>query len=62
MTNKEFRKWRRSLEITQQAVADYVGCSKSTICRWERDEFNLLPEFYQLVMKYVTENSGSERT
>lgn len=56
MTGKEFRKWRRTLEITQQMVAKYVGCSSSTICRWEKDEFDILPEYYELVIKYVKEN------
>lgn len=56
MTGKEFRKWRRTLEITQDAVAKYVGCSSSTICRWEKDEFDILPEYYELVIKYVKEN------
>lgn len=55
MTGKEFRKWRRSLEITQQTVAIYVGCSKSTICKWEKEEFNLIPGYYDLVIKYVNE-------
>ena len=36
MTGKEFRRWRRSLEISQQVVADYAECNKSTICRWEK--------------------------
>ena len=38
MTGKEFRRWRRSLEISQQVVADHAECNKSTICRWEKEQ------------------------
>ena len=44
MTGKEFRRWRRSLEISQQVVADYAECNKSTICRWEKEQIKIYPD------------------
>ena len=48
MTGKEFRKWRRSLEISQQVVADYAECNKSTICRWEKEQIKIYPDLYSV--------------
>lgn len=53
MTGKEFRKWRRSKEISQQVVADYARCNKSTICRWEKDSINVVPELYDKIMEFM---------
>lgn len=53
MTGIEFRKWRREREISQQEVAEFVKCNKSTICRWEKGNMNLLPELYEKVMEFV---------
>lgn len=58
MTGSEFRKWRRSLEITQQEVADYVGCDKSSICRWESGEIDFVFSRYEKVMKFYEERSS----
>ncbi|GLB28629.1 hypothetical protein LAD12857_05520 [Lacrimispora amygdalina] len=58
MTGKEFRKWRRDLEISQQTVADHARCDKSTICRWEKESFNLLPELYERVLDFVSCNEN----
>ena len=56
MTGKEFRKWRRSLEISQQVVADYAECNKSTICRWEKEEMNIVSNLYEKIMEFYKEN------
>ena len=56
MTGKEFRKWRRYKEISQQVVADYVGCNKSTICRWEKEQINLYQDLYNKVMEFYETN------
>ena len=56
MTGKEFRKWRRYKEISQQVVAYYVGCNKSTICRWEKEQINLYPDLYNKVMEFYETN------
>ena len=59
MTGKEFRKWRRSLEISQQVVASFVKCNKSTICRWEKEQMNLYPDLYQKVMDFYETNQNA---
>lgn len=56
MTGREFRKWRRSLEITQQEVADAIGCNKSTICRWEKEQLNLADSLYEKILYYYNSN------
>ena len=53
MSGREFRKWRREREISQQEVAEFVKCNKSTICRWEKGNMNLLPELYEKVMEFA---------
>ena len=52
MDGAEFRKWRRSLEVTQQMVADYCGCHKSTICRFEKGQIELLPHLTEKLMEF----------
>ena len=52
MTGSEFRKWRRSQEITQQEIATKVGCNKSTICRWERNQLIIANEVYEKILKF----------
>ncbi len=56
MTDREFRKWRRSLEITQQEVADAIGCNKSTICRWEKEQLILADSLYEKILYYYNSN------
>mgnify|MGYP001129863024 CR=1 FL=1 len=56
MTGREFRKWRRSLEITQQEVADAIGCNKSTICRWEKEQLILADSLYEKILYYYNSN------
>lgn len=57
MTGLEFRKWRRSQEITQQEIANMVGCNKSTICRWEKNQLMLADSLYTQILKIYTDNS-----
>lgn len=59
MTGKEFRKWRRSLEISQQVVADYAECNKSTICRWEKEQIKIYPDLYSKVMDFYNNHKQS---
>jgi DNA-binding XRE family transcriptional regulator len=59
MTGKEFRRWRRSLEISQQVVADYAECNKSTICRWEKEQIKIYPDLYQKVMDFYENHKQS---
>lgn len=56
ISGSEFRKWRRSLEISQELVAYYVGCNRSTICRWEKGELNIISDLYEKIMKFYKEN------
>ena len=53
MKGKKFRKWRRSKEISQQKVADYCGCHKSTICRFEKGQINLLPNLMEKLFEFM---------
>lgn len=57
---KQFRKWRRSLEISQQEVADNIKCHKSTICRWEKGDIKLADNLYKKLLEYV--NKVNEKT
>lgn len=61
MTGIDFRKWRRSQEITQQEVADYVGCNKSTICRWEKETIDLVEELYVKVNEFYVTRKQTEQ-
>ena len=58
MTNTEFRKWRRSHEITQQEIGKAIGVSKSCICRWEKGNLQIAQEVYVLLMEYVQNFNG----
>lgn len=58
MTGKEFRKWRRNLEISQQEVAKIIGCTTSAICRWEKEEFDFLPSMQEKINKFYEERNG----
>ena len=60
MTGSEFRKWRRSKEITQQEIATKVGCNKSTICRWEKNQLILANELYEKILKIYSVNSDQK--
>ena len=56
MTGSEFRRWRRNQEISQQVVAEFAKCNKSTICRWEQEKIKLLPDLYVKVMEFYQSN------
>lgn len=56
MTGKEFRKWRRNLEITQQEVADYCNINISSISRWEHELININNSIYKLIMEFAESN------
>lgn len=53
MNGSDFRKWRREREITQQEVADYVGCVKSTICRWEKQQYELSETYAVTIVTFM---------
>jgi transcriptional regulator with XRE-family HTH domain len=55
LTGKEFRKWRRNADITQQQVADVILVDKSTISRWEHDLINISDTLYNKLNKFMIE-------
>ncbi len=56
MTGKEFRKWRRNEDITQNLVAEYCDINISTISRWEHELIQLNEYIYLRVMEFVAQN------
>jgi transcriptional regulator with XRE-family HTH domain len=59
VTGSEFRKWRRYKEISQQVVADYAECNRSTICRWEKGELNIVPELLGKILLFYENQQGN---
>lgn len=57
MKGNEFRKWRRSQDITQEQVAKNIVTDKSTISRWEHDLINISDTLYNKLMDFVKEKS-----
>ena len=53
MSGKEFRKWRRSQDITQEQVAKSIVADKSTISRWEHDYINISDSLYNKLMDFA---------
>lgn len=53
MAGIEFRKWRRTNEISQQVVADKCDCNVSTICRWERGEISIGLYIYEKIENFM---------
>ena len=53
MTGKEFRKWRREREISQEEVGTFCMVDKSTICRWEKDLIKIHKNIYRKIMEFV---------
>ena len=56
MTGKEFRKWRRNEDITQQEVADSIGADKSTISRWEHELISISNTLYNKILQFKKSN------
>ena len=53
VTGKEFRKWRRNEEITQQEVADYCNINSCSISRWEHGIIDLSDTIYTRVIQLI---------
>jgi transcriptional regulator with XRE-family HTH domain len=53
MTGKEFRRWRRNEDITQDKVADMCGIDKSTVSRWENELIVISDKHYDNVMNFI---------
>ena len=57
ITGSEFRKWRRNLDITQEEVAESIGCTVSAISRWESGEIDFRQSLYDKVIKFYEERN-----
>ena len=55
MSGKEFRKWRRNADITQEQVADVIVADKSTISRWEHELISISDTLYGKLMNFMEE-------
>lgn len=55
MSGKEFRKWRRNNDITQEQVANVIVADKSTISRWEHDLINISDTLYNKLNQFMIE-------
>ena len=46
MTGKDISQMAKKFKVSQQVVADYAECNKSTICRWEKEQIKIYPDLY----------------
>lgn len=56
MSGKEFRKWRRVNEYTQQQIADFCNIDKSTISKWENEVIIISDKIYNNINDFITAN------
>lgn len=47
MIGKIIREKREEKGITQQELADLIGCSKQTVWRWEKNKSGISPNYYK---------------
>lgn len=55
MSGKEFRRWRRNADITQEQVAEIIVVNKSTISRWEHELISISDTLYNKLNKFMVE-------
>jgi transcriptional regulator with XRE-family HTH domain len=55
LSGKEFRKWRRNADITQEQVASVIVVDKSTISRWEHELISISDTLYNKLNKFMIE-------
>ena len=55
MSGKEFRRWRRNADITQEQVAEIIVVNKSTISRWEHELISISNTLYNKLNKFMIE-------
>ena len=60
MTGKEFRKWRRANEFTQQEVSEHCSIDKSIISRWEHDLVVISEKNYKTLLEFININKANE--
>ena len=54
MTGDQFAQLRFELNWTQQEVADQLGVTRFTVCRWERQEE--VPRVAELALRYLAQD------
>lgn len=60
LDGKEFRFLRKELELTQKALAAYMGVSEQTIAHWEKNENAIQPTADRLIrLLYIERMSGN---
>ncbi|MDF2544248.1 MAG: helix-turn-helix protein [Herbinix sp.] len=60
MTGKEFRKWRRINELTQDEVSEQCNIDTATISRWERDKAIITEKNYKALLELMNSNVANE--
>ena len=55
MSGKDFRRWRRNADITQEQVAEIIVVNKSTISRWEHELISISDTLYNKLNKFMVE-------
>lgn len=55
MSGKDFRRWRRNADITQEQVAEIIVVNKSTISRWEHELISISNTLYNKLNKFMIE-------
>jgi transcriptional regulator with XRE-family HTH domain len=57
MTPEEIRKWRTNTGFTQQLLADELGVSVITVCRWETGA-RAIPSYLHLALEALGIRKG----
>lgn len=46
--------WRTKKNLSQQAVAQKLRVTQSTVCKWESGKLAVLPEYYAALKKLIS--------
>lgn len=60
MSGREFRKWRRNNDLTQDEIAEFCNMDKSTISRWENDLVVITEKNYKALLEFINRNVANE--
>ncbi|HPR08468.1 MAG TPA: helix-turn-helix domain-containing protein [Denitromonas sp.] len=62
MTGPEFRFLRNELELSQEVLAQFIGCNKQTVARWEKSKTNVDPAAERLLrLFYQSARMGDKK-
>ena len=56
MTGKQFRKWRRMMDLTQSEIAKEINVDRSVISKFENEKIDLYRATSEKLMKFVLEH------